>query len=208
MWGVSVLGPVWAQGRSARTRVCPRSKQLSRHWGDRLSTSTRPLIRISGFLRGEEASSFSSLLRAAESNHTGEFMDRKFNYLSYFLFARFLLSLVNLIFLILMKLPGKIESLPYVNESNEPGMERHRWTWVWWKVLEPAKGGVRLASPGSLVERMRDGRCSWAEGQGCENTNYPKDSFLEARNNLNSVTTCSVSTLSETKEDYLYDSIF
>lgn len=35
----------------------------------------------------------------AESNHTAEFMDLKFNYLSYFLFARFLLSLVNLIFL-------------------------------------------------------------------------------------------------------------
>lgn len=38
------------------------------------------------------------MLHVAELNHTQEFMDLKFNYLSYFLFAHFLLSLANLIF--------------------------------------------------------------------------------------------------------------
>lgn len=103
MCGVSVLGKVWAtlQGPVNRSHVTG---------GDHLSMSTRLLIRISGFLCREEASSFSYLFHVAELNHTREFMDQKLNYLSYFLFARFLLSLVNLIFLILMKLPGKIES--------------------------------------------------------------------------------------------------
>lgn len=37
----------------------------------------------------------------------------------------------------------------------------------------------------------------WVEGQGRENINYPKESFLEAKDGLDSVATCSVSALSE-----------
>ena len=88
----------------------------------------------------------------------------KFNYLSYFLFACFLLSLVNLIFLLLMKLPEKIKSRLYVNQSNEPWLERHRWTWVWRKVLEPAEWcqaglpGVPGGGPGCVTVSSGTGR--------------------------------------------------
>lgn len=38
------------------------------------------------------------MFHVAELNHPGEFMDLKFDYLSYLLFTHFLLSLLNLIF--------------------------------------------------------------------------------------------------------------
>lgn len=78
-------------------------------------------------------------------------MDRKFDYLPYFLFARFLPSLLNLIFLILMKLPGKIESLSYVDPSDELETETHGWTGVRRTVFEAASGGVRASFPWVLA---------------------------------------------------------